>query len=171
MRAVVSGTRRVQTAVTLGLSWTYVASMAVALAGLFVPFVQQGCPGSLPCLMLKLFLPHTSLAAGQDGPILVAVVPVALLLGLVAVARFSTPLLVAKLVLSLATLAVAALDAVDPTRVLNMPIPYSHLLVLAPGFLVVIIGSALGSFLALLTLALGTVQRPAQRLPASQAPA
>jgi hypothetical protein len=171
MRAVVSGTRRVQTAVTLGLSWAYVASMAVALAGLFVPFVQQGCSINSPCILIKLLLPHTSLAAGQDGPILVAVVAVALLLGLVAVARISTPLLVAKLLLSLATLGVAGLDAVDPTRVLHMPTMYSHLLVLAPGFLIVIIGSALGSFLALLTLALGTVQRPPQRLPARQAPA
>ena len=166
-----SGTRRVQTAVTVGLSWAYVASMAVALAGLLVPFVQQGCSTNWPCVMIKLFLPHTSLAAGQDGPILVAVVPVALLLGLVAVARFSTPLLVAKLLLSAVTLAVAGLDAVDPTRVLHMPTMYLPLLALAPSFLVVIIGSALGSFLALLTLALGTVQRPAQRLPASQAPA
>ena len=166
-----SGTRRVQTAVTVGLSWAYVASMAVALAGLLVPFVQQGCSTNWPCVMIKLFLPHTSLAAGQDGPILVAVVLVALLLGLVAVARFSTPLLVAKLLLSAVTLAVAGLDAVDPTRVLHMPTMYSPLLALAPSFLVVIIGSALGSFLALLTPALGTVQRPPQRLPASQAPA
>jgi len=166
-----SGTRRVQTAVTVGLSWAYVASMAVALAGLLVPFVQQGCSTNWPCVMIKLFLPHTSLAAGQDGPILVAVVLVALLLGLVAVARFSTPLLVAKLLLSAVTLAVAGLDAVDPTRVLHMPTMYLPLLALAPSFLVVIIGSALGSFLALLTPALGTVQRPPQRLPASQAPA
>jgi hypothetical protein len=121
--------------------------------------------------LIKLLLPHTSLAAGQDGPILVAVVAVALLLGLVAVARFSTPLLVAKLLLSAVTLAVAGLDAVDPTRVLHMPTMYLPLLALAPSFLVVIIGSALGSFLALLTPALGTVQRPPQRLPASQAPA
>jgi hypothetical protein len=145
--------------------------MAVALAGLFVPFVKQGCPDNLVCALIALFLPHTSLAEGQDGPILVAVVSVALLLGLVALARSSTPLLAANLLLSAASLAMAGLDAAEPWRVAQMPMMDSHLLVLAPGFLVAIIGSAVGLFLAVMLLALALLQPPPQRLPASRAAA
>jgi len=161
MRTVVSGIRRERTA-RLALSWAYIASMAVALAGLFVPFVQQGCPANGLCLLLKLYLPHTALAQGQDGPILLALVVASLALGLLAVPRPSMLLLGARLIVSLATLAVACLDTFDLTRVVHLSNPYGFL-VLAPGFVVVIIGAALGSFLALVLLAFTMLRHRSRR--------
>ncbi len=148
--------------VPLALNCAYIASSAVALAGLFVPFVQQGCPGNDPCLSLKLYLPHTTLAQGQDGLILLALVIAGLVLGLVGVFRLSTFLLVAKLLVSVATLAIACLDTVDPMRVLHLLNSFG-LLVLAPGFVVVIIGSALATFFAVVHLALAKLPHRPRR--------
>ena len=93
---------------------------------------------------------------------LLALVVASLALGFLAVLRLSMLLLVARLLVSLATLAVACLDTFDLTRVVHLPNPYAFL-VLAPGFVVVIIGSALGSFLALVLLALALFRHRSRR--------
>ncbi len=153
---------------------TYVGSVAVILSGLFVPFVQQGCPGNAPCILIKLFLPRTCLAQGQDGLILLALVSAALLVGLVSVAvRLATPLLAAQPILPLATLALVLLDATDAWgRVVQLPRGrFDLLLSFAPGFYLAVIGCGVAFLTALLMLALGTGQFPSSRLPAARAAA
>jgi len=130
----------------------YPVFMTICLAGLLVPFVQQGCPAPR-CIAGKLALPNDLLAQSQQGLALLALVLAGLLVAGVTIRRLSTPVLLVQLALPVAALALIILDAADPwVRVLQLrPDFLSVLLVFAPGFYLAIIGSA-GALLIALVL-------------------
>ena len=134
--------KRETTGVSLGFAWAYPVAIAVGLAGVLVPFVWEPFPDT-----------QWSLAQGQEGSVLLALVLVTLVVGGLTVIRLSTPIGVAQLVLPVATLTLTGLDAADPSvRVLQVPSGSVLPLTFAPGFYLAVIGSTSASLLTLLLL-------------------
>jgi hypothetical protein len=154
-------TRRSPTSAARALAALYLASQATVVAGLFAPLVaERGCPYSDCTTGLIAF--NRSLAGGQDGLIIVALVIAALFGGgLGILTRLTPPVAALLLLFPLPTLALAAWAAVDPaTRVLQLPGvvggPFDTVpLTLAAGFYLTIFGSAVAEFAAAILLATG----------------